>query len=774
MKKLLVGLILATLFIFKCQAQQITINEFMSKNETIILGPDDEYNDWIELYNSHQYSINLVNYKLSDDKDRLDKWRFPDINIPSQSSLLVFASGKDTINGAELHTNFKISSLGEALYLSNPSGDIIDSIRPVILEENESFGRLPDGTSNLVNLDTPSPGTSNNNTSQLVFSENAGYFEQGFKLNIKSLRNDTIYYTTDGSIPTVNSLVFSDSITIYNRTANPNYFSEFRSSPEQSLISYKAWKAPSKNLDKATTLRSVSIKNGQNTSRVYTQTYFIDENIFSKYKHPILSIVTEESNLFDSDSGIYVPGINFKLDNPEWSGNYFESGIEWEKPIHIEYFSEDGRVEFHQDAGIRIHGGKTRQAAQKSLRIYARKEYGKEYFKYRLFPEKETVEFKRFLLRTTMGSWNDQSIIKDVLAHNIAKDLNIETQDFQPVIVFINGEYWGIHSLRDRIDKHYIKYEFNIDKDSIDLIGGNFNLVFAGDNSHYISLIEFIENNDLSIQNNYEYVKTQIDIDNFISYQIAEMFFANKDWPSNNSKLWRTKTKDGKWRWIFYDLDAGLLDANKNMFVHCLNTDTSITWPNAPESTFLFRNLITNNNFLDKFINRYAEILNTTFATSSILDKVKPIKELYKNEIDSHIERWEYPESYSKWERDIEEKLVGFLADRLCAVEKNMNRFIFPDHFNFDCTENLGTSFLELYPNPNTGEFTFVNNSEQTIKGDLVISSILGVIVYQENYVYLNTNEEKKLNLKHLNQGIYALNFNGLGNSDTLFFVIIH
>ena len=137
---------------------------------------------------------------------------------------MVFASGKDTVNGTELHTNFKISSLGEALYLSNPSGDIIDSIRPVILQENESFGRLPDGSSNLVKLDTPSPKSTNNNTSQLVFSENAGYFEQGFKLNIKSLRNDTIYYTTDESIPTVNSLVFIDSITIYNRTANPNYF----------------------------------------------------------------------------------------------------------------------------------------------------------------------------------------------------------------------------------------------------------------------------------------------------------------------------------------------------------------------------------------------------------------------------------------------------------------------------------------------------------------------------------------------------------------------
>ena len=92
--------------------------------------------------------------------------------------------------------------------------------------------------------------------------------------------------------------------------------------------------------------------------------------------------------------------------------------------------------------------------------------------------------------------------------------------------------------------------------------------------------------------NNYNYILESLDIDNYIDYQIAQMFFANSDWPSNNVKLWRPNNANGKWRWIFYDLDAGLIDYNKNMFIHCMNTDESIGWPNSPKATFLFRNLI--------------------------------------------------------------------------------------------------------------------------------------------------------------------------------------
>ena len=141
---------------------------------------------------------------------------------------------------------------------------------------------------------------------------------------------------------------------------------------------------------------------------------------------PIISLVTEESNFFSADSGIYVPGIHFDENNPHLTGNYFQKGILWERPAHIEYFDQNGNTKFSQDAGIRIHGGKTREAAQKSLRLYARKEYGKQYFNYSLLPNNEINQYKRFILRTTMGCWN-QSIIKDVVAHNTVKNLNLET-----------------------------------------------------------------------------------------------------------------------------------------------------------------------------------------------------------------------------------------------------------------------------------------------------------------------------------------------------------
>ena len=766
-------IILSLLLSSQTFAQYIKINEFMAKNENSIVDEDNEYHDWIELHNSHSETINLNNYSLSDNEDNLNKWQFPNITIAPQSCLLIFASGKNRIT-SELHTNFKISSEGESLYLSNPQGTIIDFIPAVNLGADDSFGRLPDGSNNLIHLEHSSPGNSNNNSSQLIFSSPAGFYDEAFNLNIQSLIGDTIYYTIDGSIPTMNSNVFTDSIFIYNRNSEPNYFSEFPTSPDQSLISYKAWEPPSKILDKGNIIRCVSYKDGIPSSKVYTSTYFVDENISTKYTLPVISMVTEESNLFDSDSGIYVPGVHFNINNPEWTGNYCKSGIKWEKPVHVEYFDKNGALGFSQDAGLRIHGGKTRIAAQKSLRLYARNEYDKKYFNYPLLPQKENTEYKRFILRTTMGSWHDQSIIKDVLAHEIAKELNIETQDFQPIIVFLNGEYWGVHTLRDKIDEHYINYEFDLDKDSVDLIGGNYNLIFAGDNSHYKNVLEFIENNDIRDLNNYEYLKTQIDIDNYIDYQISEMFFANFDWPENNMKLWRPQTENGRWRWIFYDLDAGLKNINYNMFVHCTNTDESISWPNPPHSTFLFRNLLLNSEFVNKFVKRYAEILNSDFSSNSILTKVNSIKELYENEIESHISRWHFPDNHSKWEIDIEEKLVNFLENRPCSVQENINDFFNPVSFDFDCNENADILNLTLAPNPNKGTFFIKNNTAQTIRGNILISSITGRKIYQENYIYLNAYEKKYLYLPKLSNGMYLLSYANSISSEKIKFIILN
>lgn len=743
---LLLILCLATTYI---NSQSLLINEFMASNNISIEDEDGDFSDWIELYNATNSPVDLFNYSLSDDSNNLDKWVFPAITILPHSYLLVFASDKNKLDTTELHTNFKISSSGEELYLSNNLGAIIDQTNAVNLSADESYGRIPDGDANWVVINTPTPNITNNYSNQLIFSDQEGFYTSSFSLKINALLDDTIYYTLNGDIPTEHSNIFTDSLLIINRSNQLNTVSEIPTTPAQKVISYKAWEVPPKAIDKATILRCASYRKGVRTSKIYSKTFFVNAEIKDKYTIPIISIITEEKNLFNADSGLFVPGVNFDVDDPEWTGNYFEKGDDWERGIHIEYFNKNGMIGFSQDAGLRIHGGKTRQASQKTLRLYARNEYGEKYFNYKLLPKRNVNKYKRFLLRTTMGAWGGQTIIKDILAQNISASLNIDHQKFQPVIVYINGEYWGIHTIRDRIDERYIEYTHNVDKDSIEFKEG-----WEISNG---PLAAFIKNNSLEQQGNYEYVKTKIDIDNYIDYTIAELFFANYDWPSNNIKLWR-KIPDGKWRWVLYDLDAGFLEVNDEMLVHTTKNDSSVFWPNSPSSTFLFRNLLKSASFQTQFINRYAEILNLNFDVEIMKNKLDSIKKIYRPEIIDHIERWNYPDSFDDWEKDIENELLFFIKNRSCAVKNNIMAFFNLSSFDFNCNFNVDeVGGLFIAPNPTNGSFMLFNNYLDIKNVTITITNISGQIIYNENNVDIIKNEAKHFDLPNLSNNLYVL-----------------
>lgn len=768
MKDTLLLLLLLISSITCVNGQTVLINEFMAKNGTIINDEDGDFSDWIEIYNPTSYSINLQNYCLSDDNNNLSKWTFPEITILSHSYLLVFASDKNKLDTTELHTNFKISSSGEDLYLSNDLGVVIDHTNSVNLSEDQSYGRIPDGDAALFVINNSSPNSSNNNSNQLLFSNQEGFYTESFPLLITSILSDTIYYTLDGDIPTENSSIYIDSIFIYNKNSHPNIISEIPTTPDQDFISYKAWELPNEIIDKAVILRCASYRNGIRTSRIYTKTFFVDNEIEYKYTMPVISLITEEENLFSPDSGIFVPGLNYDSTNSEWTGNYFMHGDSWERNVHIEYFEHNGNLGFSQDAGIRIHGGLTRQASQKSLRLYARLEYGEKYFNYELLPQNQVNKYKHFILRTTMGAWGGQTIIKDVLAQDISASLNIESQDFRPVIVYVNGEYWGIHTIRDRIDEEYIEYTHNIDKDSVEFKEWG--------NVAYENLIEFIESNGLESNSNYEYVKTQIDIDNYIDYTIAELFFANYDWPANNMKLWR-KIPDGKWRWVLYDLDAGFGVESCNMLVHATKNDTSVSYPNSPSSTFLFRNLLNNEMFQSRFIYRYAEILNNDFGAEIMINKLDSIKEIYSPEILDHIGRWNYPSSFDSWEEDIDNDLLSFVERRPCVVRDNIMTFFDLTEFAFDCelgASEMDVAHLILAPNPNDGKFFIFNDYLDIKNATIVISNINGQLVYKEDNIDLKKNERKCFDLSNLSNNTYVLQIISNNYSQQMKIIVIN
>ena len=472
------------------------------------------------------------------------------------------------------------------------------------------------------------------------------------------------------------------------------------------------WRKPKGRQDKATIVKYAVFQNETLQTEIKTLSFFIDsqlyhtvfpntrknkvlikfnskklDNLFSKdsitltkYRLPIISISTDKRNLYSNDKGLFITGENFNT-NKIHSGNYFKRGKDFERKVHFQYFNKDGKLDSELDIGMRIHGGITRRNPQKSLKFYARQEYGKTKINLPFLAEKGV---NRFILESMQESGGGQALIEDVVAQEIVKKIGLEQQNFQAVIVFINGEYWGLHTIRDRIDENYLSYKFNLHKDSFDIIDGNPSTYPAyetihGENSDYIDLISFIKENDLSVNNNYSHITSKIDVDNFIDYYSVEIFFANNDWPIHNTKIWRNK--NGKWRFLLYDLDGGFKSNNRDhtldMFSRLSNEENCGACGNSPNATLLFRSLMKNTKFNQKFNARYHEIIKQYMNPDRTLAIVDSIIEIYHTNMQDHINRWRYPWSLKHhWERDIENNIKEFLKNREYYTLRNLDNYI--------------------------------------------------------------------------------------------------
>ncbi len=646
----------------------VLLNETMASNGRTIADDDGDYEDWIELYNAGADAISLAGWGLSDDRDRPFRWVFPDIVIPPGEHLLVWASGKDRSDPeASLHTNFSIAWTGEEILLTRPDDSEADSLPPTRIPRDISFGRAPDGTDSWRYFDEPTPLQPNSDTgyerllSAPLFSHAPGYYGQPIELHLHTTDSAvTLRYTLDGSKPTETSPRFDPEspIVVYDRSFEPDELT-----PIRTIAPNGDWRTPEDPVQKATVVRVRAFGEEALPSATATGTYLIGPERHDRYSFPVLSISTDAAHFFSSDSGIYVHGDG---STPNWR----RRGRNWERPIHLEMFETDGRRVLSQGAGARIHGNASRKYPLKSLRLYARRDYGPSRFNYRIFPDQPYESYNRLILRNS-GQDYRHAHFRDAFHQTLVGHLRFDTQAYRPSIVFINGEYWGIQNIRERYDRHYLERVHEIDPDNIDLLAHQINvqrIIKEGNRAHYDALLATLEEEDPADPEVYETIRTMMDLGNFIDLHIANIYLNNTDWPSNNMDYWRVRTPfdpdirppfDGRFRWLLVDTDFGyslhlhtgwrqfhepdfdtLSFAAKPDGPTSGYADANQDWPNPPWATMPFRRLLRNDTFRHDFISRFADQLNTAFHSRRATALLEEFQERIAPEVDEHIERW--------------------------------------------------------------------------------------------------------------------------------------
>lgn len=621
---------------------QVVVNEACSKNVRAAADGND-YPDWIELHNTGLSSAALGGLYLSDDALEPLKWPLPSITLPAGGYLLLFEGNEN--DGT--HFTFKLSQEGENILLSDAQGIQQDALLLPYLRADHSFGRTVDG---LRYFTQPTPGSANLTTAYLgyavapTFNKTPGFHTAAVEVNVSTEAGLIVRHTRDGREPNETSDPVSGTVTV----------------DATGVVKAKAW---GDQLIPSTTT---------------VATYLINEAT----RLPTISLTTHPDSLFDDTLGLYMLGPEADSVYPFWGANFWdERGI----TVRFEYFEEDGDRMIDQDVELRIHGGRaSRTKPQRPLRLTARDELGDDLIHYPFFPERPGVdEFKRIILRNSGADWC-LAHYRDGLFHQISlhNDLDIDELGFKPTIVFLNGQYWGIHELRERIDEDHLALDYGADRDDL-LLMEEENWSIQGDTIHFHELKEFIHTHDLNDEAHWAHVDSLLDVRSFMDYFALEMWAGNADWPSNNLKYWKPSVAEGKWRYMLYDMDAtmsvvGWIPNDFDMFFWVLDHRAGFVHAE------IYRSLMTRTEFKRGFLNRLADLMNTTLSTEAVLRENERIRNTIGEEVPRHYARWGFDPA--TWAEHSGELIPSFVAER-------------PDIMRQDV--------LERYQLPNTAALDF-------------------------------------------------------------------
>lgn len=554
----------------------LVINEAMTSNYEYLVQNSNHYYDWFELKNNSKENIDLSEYYMTTTLNDLDMFKLPNVILKPGEIYIIMASGDVNLtNNSYVHANFKLSN-AESLYLVK-NDKIIDSMFITDIPVGYSFGRNEEyGFSYMEN---PSPSKNNNSGRYDVayfpdFSIKAGIYNDVDNLKLEIKAPGTIYYTTDGSTPTIYSKKYTEPI----------------------------------NLTKTTVVKAISTENGKIHSKVITSSYIINEN----HTLPVMSVSLNPNNFYNLENQ------SFYADN--------------EYQAYAELF-EEGKG-FSIPCGLKQFGASTRSLPKKSFALKFKKEYGASTLNYQVFPNRDNSVYNTLVLRSGSQDYR-AALLRDVFMTSLMEDTAVEVQAFKPVILYINGNYWGIYNIREKVDGDFISSRYNVDPDKTNIVRIDYDLS-QGSKEGYVDIINFVNTHDMSKNENYEYVKQRINIDSLLTFWVAETYFTNND-IMNCRYFSHPDFDDGKWHLIFYDLDYGMYFKETNYFSFMTNPNGMSEYKIPSD---LMRNLLKNKEFKNSFLEMFSKILNNNLTDEKLNQKLDELYNIYLPEMPRNQERW--------------------------------------------------------------------------------------------------------------------------------------
>ncbi len=596
----------------KTKSKKLVITEVAAVN-TGVTAPDGKAHDYIEVLNNTDKNINLKNYRLSDSKKAESFKSLPNRTVAPGEYCVIYCADKTDASGKNVYFDIGLNRYGETVYLADKSGVIADSLEYTRLSEGVTAGRDTDSNDSVVYFSAYTPGKKNPKKSlskalsNPVFSKISTYLKKGEKISITASQGE-IRYTLDGSTPNEKSKLYTGEITI----------------------------------SKTTVLRAKAFKSGAVSSDTTSATYIVGR----KSNLDTVFLTTDSDNLYDYKTGIWAKGPGYTEEFPHVGANYWQN---WERPVTFEYMTADGSSQVCFDAGISVFGQFSRALEQKSVEIKLRDKYGPDEICYPFFGNDNVNVFSSLVLRNS-GQDFEIAHIRDAFCSQVIKgSIDVDFMDYKPVVCYVNGKYHGIYDLREKIDEDYLANHYGADSENVDIIKGN-SIVNSGSVTEYKKLLNYIKTHDVTKSSVYDYICSQIDIDELISHWMCESFFSNTD--TGNIRFWRENKKGAKWRWIFFDADWSLFPTTyeQSSVSNYLNPNGHGV-SNAFDTTIM-SSLIKNERFRKRLIEIHAEHLKTTFSTKRLLSIFDSMVDEIDEEMQYHTKRWQSL-GYNGWKNNV-------------------------------------------------------------------------------------------------------------------------